>query len=70
MEKSTNLNPSTQLLTYDDVANILKMSPATLRVWVMQKRIPFIKLGRSVRFSSTAIQKYIESHTIMAGGLK
>ena len=54
-----------QLLTYSDVAKLLKLSPATLRVWVMQKRIPHIKCGGyAVRFRESDIEKFIESQIV------
>lgn len=37
------------LLTTEEVAKILNISPATLRGWVHEKRIPHRKLGKSIR---------------------
>lgn len=55
---STTFNKGIQkLLNYEQVAEVLGLSPATLRVWVHQKRIPFLKLGRAVRFSPEMVDE-------------
>jgi len=48
------------LWTYKDVANRLSVSPQTVRVWVMNKNIPYFKIGRLVRFKKEAIESWIE----------
>lgn len=48
------------LLTYKDVAMRLAVSPQTVRVWVMKQKIPFIKIGRLVRFKEEEIEQWIE----------
>jgi excisionase family DNA binding protein len=35
------------------------VSKATILAWTLKRTIPFIKLGRSVRFSEPAIEEWI-----------
>jgi excisionase family DNA binding protein len=53
----TNLTP---LLTVVDVAHWLRREPATIRKWVCYKRIPYLKVGRSVCFDRTDIERWLE----------
>lgn len=53
-----------RLLNYQEAADRLGLAPGTLRVWVSQKRIPFLKLGRAVRFSPEMLEE------IMTEGVK
>ncbi len=48
-----------KLLTYKEAAEILGLSDQTLRQWVCEGRIPFIKLGRAVRFTPEMINNMI-----------
>ena len=52
------------LLTVREVSEVLKISEGTLRDWIQYKRIPFVKIGRSVRFRMEDIER------IQAEGLK
>lgn len=53
------------LLTEVQAAEILDVSPGTLAVWRCTKRykIPYIKIGRNVRYSQIALQEWIASCT-------
>ncbi len=55
------------LLTYTEAAQILRLSPATLRKKVMERSVPFIKLfGRKGRvlFERAALERFIESKKV------
>jgi len=45
------------LVAYKEAARALAVKPSTLRKWTHQKRVPFIRLGRSVRYN---VQEIIE----------
>jgi excisionase family DNA binding protein len=62
MEK-TNM---TRLLTVDQVARLTGWRPATIRMKVWKRELPYIKLGRSVRFRESEIQKLIEGSEVPA----
>lgn len=53
-----------QQLNYHDLAQFLGISPATLRIWVMRKMIPYYKIGKLVRFSPEKIQEWLNSHSV------
>jgi excisionase family DNA binding protein len=56
MERHSNL------LTYDEAAKLLRLHPVTLRRLVSQRRIPFVKIGRSVRFVLEDLIQWIKDH--------
>jgi len=53
-----------QLLTYEEVANILRLHPQTLRQWVSNGKFPHLKIGVTVRFTRAMIDQYIRSSLI------
>lgn len=50
------------LITVQDAAKYLAVSTSTLYGWVWQKRIPFVKVGRSLRFEVGELQNFIQSN--------
>lgn len=46
-----------ELLTIKEVSETLKVAEATLRDWVQYRRIPFVRVGRLVRFRPEDIEK-------------
>jgi excisionase family DNA binding protein len=48
-------------LDVQQVAQYLKLSVATIRKWVLNRRIPYKKIGRAVRFSSLEIEEWLIS---------
>lgn len=64
--KGTNSNNSSGLLTIDDLATELRVSRGTLYNWVYEKRIPYLKVGRLVRFERSAIDKYLDECRIQS----
>lgn len=48
-----------KLLNSNELAEYLGVAPQTIRIWVSQKRIPFLKLGSAVRFSSDQIEEIL-----------
>lgn len=57
-----------QLWTWDDLSTHLQICIPTLQKWVFQRRIPFIRLGRSrhalIRFDPVEIKKWLDLHRI------
>jgi len=49
-----------RLFTYSETAEILNLSPGTLRIWVSAKRIPCVKLGKAVRFTREQIEQMMQ----------
>ncbi len=45
------------MLNVEDVAKRLNTSTATIRKWILQRRIPFVKIGSLVRFRPEDIDR-------------
>ncbi len=52
------------LLSVKEAACYLKIAVWTLRHWVYQRKIPFVKLGRLVRFRQSDLDAYISKHIV------
>ncbi|WP_424170584.1 helix-turn-helix domain-containing protein [Terracidiphilus sp.] len=55
-----------RLLTVDEVARMTGWRPATIRQKVWRRELPYLKLGRSVRFKEAEILKIIDASSIPA----
>jgi len=53
-----------QLLDIKDCSQLLKIPVGTLRNWVSQKRIPYVKLGGRCLFNPKEIERWLEESTI------
>jgi excisionase family DNA binding protein len=42
------------------------LKEATIRVWIARRKLAFVKLGRSVRVPSEAIEEMIVANTVPA----
>jgi excisionase family DNA binding protein len=47
------------LLTVNEVAEILGISPTTAKIWASQRRFPVVKIGRLVRVTPDALEAWI-----------
>ena len=45
-----------KLLRAKEIAEILGVPVGTIRAWVFEKRLPFVHLGRAIRFRSEDIE--------------
>lgn len=52
------------LLTVPEAAAFLRLQPSTLRAWILQRRIAFIKLGRLVRFRRVDLETMVEQSIV------
>jgi excisionase family DNA binding protein len=59
-----------EILNNDDAAKYIGVTPRTLEVWRCTKRyqIPFIKVGRLVKYRKSALDAFLDSRTIGAEG--
>ena len=48
------------LLTPQEIADVLGVSKSTIYQWTHQEYIPHVKLGRFVRFRKSAIEIWLE----------
>lgn len=51
-----------KLMTIQETAQMLRISPVTLRLWTYQKRVQSVKLGRRVLFRKTDIDNFINAN--------
>lgn len=50
------------LLTVQEAAQFLAVSVSTLYGWVWQRRIPFVKIGRALRFDPRDLAAFVEAN--------
>jgi excisionase family DNA binding protein len=55
-----------RLLTVEQVSQLTGWRPATIRQKVWRRELPYVKLGRSVRFKESEISRLIEGSSIPA----
>jgi excisionase family DNA binding protein len=56
-----------RLLTVNETAERLGVKACTIRAWILRrKHLPFVRLGRSVRFAPEVVEAFIERNTIPA----
>ena len=60
------LSDEHNLMTIEEAAEFLSVSTSTLYGWVWQRRIPFVKVGRALRFEIRDLEKFIQSHRVEA----
>lgn len=49
-----------EIATKAEVKDFLKVSETTLNYWIFTKRIPYLKIGRFVRFNMAEIRDWVE----------
>lgn len=54
------------LLTLPQAAAYLNISPGTLRNWVSERRIAYVKVGSKTHFRLGALDAYIDANTVPA----
>ena len=61
---SIDAAPAPELLTIPEVAELLKVSVSTIRLLQQQRKLPFIKVGGSVRFERSDVLSYLEKRRV------
>jgi excisionase family DNA binding protein len=54
-----------RLISVPEAAAYVGVSPDTIYTWVSQRRIPYVKVGRLVKFDEAMLQAWIKQHTVM-----
>lgn len=65
-ESTSGARQGARLLTVQEAARYLAVSVSTLYGWVWQRRIPFIKVGRGLRFDLADLEGVIERNRVKA----
>ena len=55
-----------RLLTIEKAAEVLGVTPRMVRRLTASRRLPFVKVGRLVRFRDADLAKFIEEGTVPA----
>jgi excisionase family DNA binding protein len=55
-----------KLLNVKEASEMLAVKPATVRAWLLRRRLPHVKVGRAVRIPSESIVDLIRRNTIPA----
>jgi excisionase family DNA binding protein len=56
------------LLTIREVSEVLGLHPNTIRNLMERGELPFIKIGKSLRFHTEDVQAFIERARVETGG--
>ena len=65
MTTSSIPKQSKRLLTIQEMAELTGLSIATLYKMVNQRRIPYTKVGRLLRFDRRLIDDWLQANTVM-----
>ena len=55
-----------KLLSIKEASELLAVKPATIRAWLLRRKLPRVNCGRAVRIPADAIAQFIERNTIPA----
>jgi excisionase family DNA binding protein len=56
--------PGNDILTLEEVASYLRLTPQTIYKWAQEKRIPAAKLGKEWRFRKTIIDRWLDDQIL------
>lgn len=51
-----------EIMTLEEVAEYLKLTPQTIYTWAQEKRIPAAKLGKEWRFKRSIVDAWFNQH--------
>ena len=66
-ENNTSIDGSRRLLSIGQLSQQLGISVKTLYGWVCLRQIPYVKMGRLVKFDARDIEKWIETKKRLCG---
>jgi len=53
-----------EILTIEDVAAYLRLTPQTIYKWAQEKRIPAAKLGKEWRFRKSIVDRWLDEQIL------
>lgn len=56
-----------RLLNIHEAAEYLGLTVGTMYVWVSQRKIPYVKVGRLTKFDKNDLDSWIDDHKIAVG---
>lgn len=57
-------SPANDILTLEEVASYLRLTPQTIYKWAQEKRIPGVKLGKEWRFRKSIIDRWLDDQIL------
>lgn len=58
----------TDLLNVTEAASLLRLKASTIRSWLLERRIPFVKLGGRVFLRRADLQSLIDKSVVLPKG--
>lgn len=55
-----------KLLSIKEASELLALKPATIRAWLLRRKLPRVNCGRAVRIPADAIERFIRENTVPA----
>jgi excisionase family DNA binding protein len=55
-----------KLLSVNEASQMLSLKPATIRAWLLRRKLPRVNCGRAVRIPAEAIAQFIAQNTVPA----
>ncbi len=55
-------HPESEYLTKIEVAQLFQLSTRTIDSWIAQGRLPYYRIGRTIRFRRSDIREYLDRH--------
>jgi excisionase family DNA binding protein len=55
-----------KLLSIKEASEVLALKPATIRAWLLRRKLPRVNCGRAVRIPAEAVERFIAENTIPA----
>ena len=56
--------PEKRFLNMDECSEFLGITKGTLYAWVCYKKIPYLKMGRLVKFDLKAIEEWLKARVV------
>jgi excisionase family DNA binding protein len=63
-DRENSRPPGNDILTLEEVASYLRLTPQTIYKWAQEKRIPAAKLGKEWRFRKTIIDRWLDDQIL------
>lgn len=60
--------PDNEILTLEEVAAYLRLTPQTIYRWAQEKRIPAVKLGKEWRFRRSILDRWLDAQILADDG--
>ena len=51
-------------MNFEETSRLLGVTPGTMRGWVSQKKVPYVKIGRLTKFDPNDIEKWIQERKV------